>query len=101
MDILYYNPKHISSVWYGPTLGKLLGRVILWLAYSENAGFLPDEMVERIKASYEDRRTIPDEQNPIKQVEQHVSGRNAQVFIDVQSAAEEEDILMRAFSMQF
>ena len=67
---------------YGEALGSLFGRAILWFVYTENAGYLPDEMVEHIKAAYESVRTIPDNQNPVKKVEQVVSGHNAQVFIE-------------------
>lgn len=77
---------------YGEELAILLGRAILWFCYTENADYLPAAMLERIRSAYEDQRTLPDGQNPVKKVEQVVSGHNAQVFMESMGEDEASDM---------
>lgn len=81
---------NITAV-YGEGLGVLLGRAILWFVYTENADYVPPEMVQRIKTAYEETRTLPDDQNPVQRVEQVVSGANAQVFMESMGLEEPND----------
>lgn len=72
---------NISGV-YGQQLAKLLGRSLLWLAFSEHKEMLPPPMLQQITSAYSQVRTIADGQNPVAKKLQIVTGHDAQVFID-------------------
>ena len=84
---------NITAV-YGPQLGKLFGRALLWIAYSDRSHLLPPAMLDRIKTAYNEVSTTPDNEPPVVKVLQHVSGREAQVFVqDVEANPQDpEDV---------
>eukprot|EP00977_Amphora_coffeiformis_P013743 scaffold3667_cov180-Amphora_coffeaeformis.AAC.4 len=75
---------NITAV-YGPELGRLFGRALLWLACSqETTVLMPTEMRNRIKGGYlEERATLDPGTNPVAKKLVHVSGRDAQVYMEI------------------
>eukprot|EP00977_Amphora_coffeiformis_P002633 scaffold505_cov179-Amphora_coffeaeformis.AAC.2 len=75
---------NITAV-YGPELGRLFGRALLWLACSqETAVSMPTKMRDRIKGGYlEERATLDPGTNPVAKKLVHISGRDAQAFMEI------------------
>eukprot|EP00977_Amphora_coffeiformis_P018547 scaffold6568_cov173-Amphora_coffeaeformis.AAC.1 len=75
---------NITAV-YGPELGRLFGRALLWLACSQDTTVsMPTEMRDCIKRGYlEECATLDPGTNPVAKKLVHVSGRDAQVFMEI------------------
>ena len=69
---------------YGPHVGAIFGRALLWLCFDDarNRLQMPHGLWSRIVQAYEPIATLRDGANPIAKVLQVVNGRDAQVFMD-------------------
>lgn len=72
---------NINSV-FGQQLSYLFGRALLWFAYSPHATFMPQEMLTRIRTTYEAVRTLPQGLNPVEKVLISVTGNEAVVYME-------------------
>jgi len=72
---------------FGIQVSKVLGKALLWLAYSDQKEWIPPDMLESITQAYEATRTIGDDEVPIVQRLVSVTGNANAVFM--------EDIVMQ------
>ena len=72
---------NIYSV-YREVIAGILGRALVWLAFSENKDWLPNPLWIRIVDAVQTHRRTPDDTNPIRQRLQVVTGKDAVVHIE-------------------
>jgi hypothetical protein len=79
--ILQHVVPSIAHSAYGPTLGKLLGKALLWVIFSEKSAWVPFTIVEQVKQAYNNLLGEESSVNPIEKKLLVLAGDNATLII--------------------
>jgi hypothetical protein len=64
-------------------VGRVLGRALLWACFEPNlAGYVPQEILDRVRNAYTAIRVLPEGENPVVKLELVVTGNEDQLHID-------------------
>jgi hypothetical protein len=73
---------NISASTYGRVLGKLLGKALLWIIFSDKRHWVPEEIVKRVKTAYNQLLGDENGTNPIEKRLLVITGDNATLLIN-------------------
>ena len=67
---------------FSDEVALVLGKALLWLVFSEENLYAPDEMRERISHEYNTTHQLPENVNPIEKILMVVTGNDAEVYFN-------------------
>lgn len=67
---------------FSDEIALVLGKALLWLVFSEENSYVPDEARERIRQAYNVIRQLPENVNPIEKILMVVTGDDAEVYFN-------------------
>ena len=75
-------PNIAGHASYGPGLGRILGKALLWVIFSEKSNWVPGAIVERVKIAYYQLLGEESAENPIEKKMLVITGDDASLLIN-------------------